>query len=739
MIGKPIRRVEDVRFLTGRGNFVDDIHIPGTLYLGVVRSPFPRAKFKLITKGDRRILTFDDVKNFLPFPNFFFRGAPREYVLPKEVANYVGEPVALVLARDRYDLEDITESVDVEWDPLPPLIEPEKSISSEPIHEGVPNLIYNDVFTYGEKPEGDFIEKTFRYNRNSPAPIEPNAVLANYDNEKLTLYANTQLPQVFRTALSIILNIPRSKIRIIVPDSGGGFGGKIYLRPLAMAAVASFLTRRPVKYVETRTEHISAAVHGPDRKYRARIYYEGQRITGLEVELLEDFGAYMHTYQPLPILRQIYHLTGAYNVKGLTFMVKGVLTNKPPTGPYRGLGIPPAVLVLENLVSSLARTLGISQEEIRLKNFIRELPFTTITGAIYDSGDYSRALKLLSDNVNERGKGIAFALEPGSSLAFQTLVVDKPRTPYYEGVYIKIDSGGDVVVYMSSNSVGTGHETSIYQVVSSVLGVEDITIKLGDTDGPPGTGFYGSRFAVVGISAVYEASLKMRDKLLDLASKVLNVERKTLSLENGWVKVNGERRISVKELANIAYNRPGYFFPLEVSHTINSQNVNVVDDLRRVNFSTTYGVNAHLAVIELLEDYRISIKRYRIVSDAGRMINPMIVDGQLMGGTMMGIGAATLEMIRYNDDGIPLATNFGDYAIPSAVESVNFEIEHLTSPSPYTPLGTKGVAEGGATVPPAAIVNALEDYLDCVIKDVEVPITPEYVMKVVESCKKSRI
>lgn len=739
-----MRRVEDSRLLTGKGKFLDDISIPGELYLGVVRSPYPRAKFRL-GGGPRYLFSWRDISKVAgPFPNFFFKDSPQEHVVEREEAKYFGDPVALVLSRDRYGVEDALEEVEVDWEPLEPVTDPLRAEESDPVHPGRSNLVYQDRFTYGElSPGGDSVQKTFRYPRLSPSPIEPNAVLAHYTPQGLTVYANTQVPQVFRTALSIILSLPRSRIRIVVPDSGGGFGGKIFLRPLVMASVASMISGRPVKYLETRTEHMIGGVQGPDRHYSARLYYTGGgKLRGIEVEQIEDFGAYLHTYQPLPILRQIYHLAGAYDLQWVDFRVRGVLTNKPPTGPYRGLGIPPAVLVLENLVSTVGRRTGLG-DRVRDQNFLRGLPKRTITGAVYDSGDYASALSFLLQEISRapperpgklRGKGVAFALEPGSSLAFQTLVVPKSRTPYYEGASVKVESGGDVTVTLSTNSMGTGHETSITQVVADLLGVtpEEVNVVLGDTSGPPGTGFYGSRFSVVGVSAVYRAASAVREKIIRNASRILNVEVRDISLEEGWILVRGERVMRIRDVANASYNSPNFFDPLVAEEVWNSPNAEVADEDRRVNFSSTYGVNAHGVILDIdKETGFLEVVKYVVVSDCGNMINPMVVDGQIHGGTVMGIGGTLMEYIDYGD-GYPSATNFSEYAILSALESPNVVVLHQESPSPFTPLGTKGVAEGGTTVPAAAIVNALEDALGREIPHIELPLTPERVRSLLE-------
>ncbi|MEM3323282.1 MAG: xanthine dehydrogenase family protein molybdopterin-binding subunit [Metallosphaera sp.] len=745
MIGKPVRRVEDPRFISGRGRFVDDISLPGELFLGVIRSPYPRAKFKIAkVPAGIEVITQEDLKTE-PLPNFFYEGAPKEFPLAVREVRYVGEPLALVVAKDRYEAEDIKERVEVEYEPLPPIESAHNALEDkELVHEELgTNVVYKDTFEYG-RISGNYkvMQKIFRVNRISPMPIETNGVIADYSpaNGSLTIYANTQVPQVFRTALSIVFGIPKSRIRVIVPDSGGGFGGKIFLKPLVLATMASIYVERPVKYIETRTEHVTSAVQGPDREYHVSMMYRDGEILGMEVSLLENFGAYMHTYQPLPILRQIYHLTGAYNVSYLKFDVTGVLTNMPPTGPYRGLGIPPAVLVLENMVSSLSRKEGYNQFDFRKRNFIKTLPFTTITGAIYDSGDYAKSIEVLREALGDKdagsGLGIAFALEPGSSLAFQTLVVKKPRTPYYEGVYMKMDSSGDVTVWLSTNSMGTGHETSVTQVVSDVLGISmnKINVVLGDTDGPPGTGFYGSRFSVVSISAVYKAAIKLKDRIRQLVSQILDVELDNVELRNGVVKV-GTKTFTLEEIANLVYNKfhtPLEDMGIESTEVFNSPNVNVADDSRKVNFSSTYGVNAHGAIIDVDPDTGfIKIRKYVIVSDCGNIINPIIVDGQLMGGSAMGIGAALYEVIRYVS-GSPQQTNLSDYWMPTAKEIPRMEIKHLVSPSPFTPLGTKGVAEGGATVPYAVIVNALEDALGVTLDQIEVPITPEFVLKYVD-------
>ncbi|MCY0860189.1 MAG: xanthine dehydrogenase family protein molybdopterin-binding subunit [Sulfolobaceae archaeon] len=764
-IGKPIKRIEDPRLITGRGRYVDDIILPGMQYLYVIRSNYAWAKFRLdTTEAEKRgaiVITPSVVKDLdlKPLPNFFYDKAPKEYALPIDYeAKYFGEPIALVLGNDRYEAADLAELVNVEYEPYTPLVDPIAAIqpNAPVLHKDLgTNLVYTDEFVYGEEPESfDYIEKKIRYNRVSHGFLEPNAVIADYDkfSNRLTVYANTQVPQVFKTALSIIFNLPRSSVRILVPDIGGAFGGKIFLKPLVLASLASIVSGRPVKYIETRIENISAAVHGPDRRYTAKLLYKGDKLIGVDVELIEDFGAYMHTYQPLPVLRQIYHLTGAYDMKFLRFKIKGVVTNKPPTGAWRGLGLPPAVLVLENLVDSLARKLMIKPYELRKKNFITKFPATTITGAIYDSGNYiaamEKAVELLQpERIKEPGKlrgvGYAFVVEPGSSLGFQNLIVKKPRTPYYEGVYMRMDSGGEVSVFISSGSIGTGHETTIAQVVADVLGIDinDVRVNLGDTEGPPGTGVYGSRFSVVTLSAVYEAAIRLREKIRTYVAKMYNVEVNEVKIEDGKVYVKGNS-IPIQQAVNWIYNR-SYMLEnneigVDVSVTLNSPNITLADDKRRVNFSTTYGVSVHAAAIEIDKDTGfIKVLKYVVVSDAGNIINPLIVDGQIIGGTIMGIGTALYEVIRYDENGIPQQTSFSDYWIPSALEAPNINIAHLVTPSPLTPLGTKGVAEGSALGPAAAIVNALEDALGITLNEVEIPITPDYVLSLIQKVQGS--
>ncbi|MBP1358038.1 MAG: xanthine dehydrogenase family protein molybdopterin-binding subunit, partial [Sulfolobus sp.] len=315
-IGKPIRRVEDPRLITGHGKYIDDIILPGMQYLYVIRSNYAWAKFKLDTseaeKKGYTVITPDIVKdlNLKPLPNFFYDKAPKEYPLPIDYeARYFGEPIALITAMDRYEVADAAELINIDYEPFTPLINPLDAMKPDApiLHKDLgTNLVYSDEFVYGNEPENvDYIEKTIRYNRVSHAFLEPNGVIADYDkfSQRLTVYANTQVPQVFKTALSIIFNLPRNSVRILVPDIGGAFGGKIFLKPLVLASLASIVSGRPVKYVETRIENITAAVHGPDRHYKAKLFYKGDKLVGIDVELIEDFGAYMHTYQPLPVLR----------------------------------------------------------------------------------------------------------------------------------------------------------------------------------------------------------------------------------------------------------------------------------------------------------------------------------------------------------------------------------------------------------------------------------------------------
>jgi carbon-monoxide dehydrogenase large subunit len=769
MVGESIKRLEDLRNLTANTIFVDDMKLPKMVYMAVVRSNYAHAHIGNIDlsglRDNPKVLgwvTPEEIISLMdPIPLLATPKGTKQrdiYPLATGKVRYVGEPVVAVACKERYDVEDVTELVNIEFQPLPAISDCEQAVSHKHPSSSILFDDWGDNIAYHcERRSGDvdeafrnsdiIIDEKFKIQRQYGAPIEPRGVVADYDaaSFKLTLYSSTQWPHIVRTVLSTTLHIAESKIAVVTPDVGGGFGSKQDIYPEEfLASILSIKLRTPVKWVPSRSEEILSTVHSREQVHYLKLGAKKDgKILGVQDKVIADLGAF-HILSLGPQLVTSETLQGPYKIDNWFIDLYCVVTNKTPSGAYRGFGQPESTFVMERAIDILAKELKLDPVEVRFRNFIqsKEFPYTTRLGSLYDSGNYkellSRGLELVEyerlrrtqieerrttnkENEKRIGIGTAFYVEP-SGLMPSRLMATLGYKIYsgYESASVRIEPTGSVTVRVGLSPHGQGLDTVLSQVVSSEIGirVNDVNILHGDTTSSPyGQGTWGSRSAVVGSAVVLKCLRKLIEKMKTIASHILDSQQ--INFENGYFSANNSK-VSVKEIASVAYNRvldlpkemePGleeicYYDPPEVT--------------------TSYGV--HFAVVEVdTESGSVRLLKYVAMCDCGTMLNPMIVEGQIHGGIAQGIAGGLLEELRYDENGQLLSGTFTDYAIPTCLElPQEVLVGHMETPSPFHPLGAKGVGEGGTIPPPAAIANAVADALsDFNVKVNETPLSPD--------------
>lgn len=688
------------------------------------------------------------------------------YPLAVDKVRYFGEPLAVVVADSRYIGEDAAEAVNVDYEILPAVIDPERAMEEGGpcVHDEIgTNVVYNFHFAT------DGIDKVFqdadvvvkeriRSHRITACPIEPRAYLAHFNRDEgsLTMWSATANPHSLRTRISEILSFPEGKIRVIAPDVGGSFGVKIqtYQEELLLP----FLSRElglPIKWCETRVEHMRNGRHGRDQiHYIEMALKKDGTMLALKDKIIADMGS---TYSvDHSIMAAALYMTGVYQIQNYSVDAIGVSTNKTTHGSLRGIGKADASYILERLVDIVARELKMDPAEIRMKNFIpaEAFPYRNVTGALYDSGQYHLCLKRALDMAGYdqlrreqeelrrqgqyRGIGVALVMEPTSSSRIHA-------TGGYASCRLRIDPSGAATVFSSMGEQGQGHETTIAQIVASQTGIpfDKIEVIHGDTlPTPYGFGTGSSRSSVVLMPSAWVAGKKMRDKLLGIAARRLSVVPDKLEIGDGKVFAKDEpgRSIEIMEIVRTAYGAihllPENMEPgLETMGYFVNPNIDYAPDEKgRMNTFSSYPYAAVVAVVDVdIETGFVKIVKYCTVHDCGNMINPQIVDTQHQGSVMQGIGAALYEELRYDDDGQLLSSTFMDYHLPSAEEVPDITLAHIVTPNPFTPLGAKGAGETGMLGPPPALCNAVEDALSPLgVKVRETPLTPERVLELIE-------
>jgi carbon-monoxide dehydrogenase large subunit len=764
LLGKPLKRKEDPRFLTGLSRYVDDIKLPGMLHAAIVRSPYASAKISHLdvskAENDSRIrlvYTGEQIAKRLgympvvkPIAN---RKPAKRPILAYDSVKHQGEAVAFLVSDNRYDAEDAVELVEVDYAATEALTDPVIALNpdSPRVHETLPDNIVNHYSKSAGNVDRIFqsadriIKLDIVNQRVTASPIEPRAILASYDKSSgvLTVWMGTQCPYDIRTVLSDILKIDDNKLRVIAPDIGGGFGAKFAIYPEdILVCLAAIDLGKPVKWIETRTENFLTMTHARGQRHHIEVAVRNDgKILGLRAKIISETGAYPTEEAVVEPEITVDMMTGAYDLECFNGELFCVLTNKVPLDAYRGAGRPEATYLIERTLQRISAELGLDPAEVRLRNFVSadRFPFRTLTGYDYDSGNYEmnlrRALELADytkwriqqrraraprDNKKLIGIGLSTYVE---ICAFGP---DFPQT-----ASIVVNASGKVTVISGTSPHGQGHETPLAQIVADELGIrpDDIVVNFGDTTNLPyGTFTAGSRSAALGGTAVLMTARKIKEKMRAIVANNLGVTPTALQFRDGLIVYEEEpsKSISFKEAATLAYQ------PTKLPHGI-EPTLFAYSAYAPSNYTFPFGT--HIAVVEVdTETGNVRILDYIAVDDCGKVLNEMIVEGQVHGGLVQGAGQALLEEIVYDQSGQLLSSSFLDYQLPVAEDSFPIRWQRTETPSPVNPLGVKGIGEAGAIAAPPTIINAVEDaLLPLAVKVDLMPLKPDYVFSLLKS------
>lgn len=795
-IGRSLPSKEAPRFVTGRGQFTEDISLPGMLHAVMVRSPVAHARIVSVNAepalgipGPVTVITPKDVKTMTqPFkPGRYAAGLRKpipEYASAIDKVRYEGEPVAAVAARDRATAEDAAETILVEYEPLQAVVDTAEAMRpTSPLlfEELGTNVAWTGVISYGnidgafQSAEG-VVRERLKIHRYSSTPLEPFACVAFPDpaSGKLTVWCNAQAPEVIDEALREALGL--EAVRVIIPDIGGGFGQKIHLirNYVVLTSLLALKSRRPVKWIEDRSEHMMAAGHscGQEFDVEAAVKKDGT-VLGLKIKEIDDVGGSVSTLT-IHFTNKLNNLFNTYRVQHLYLEGNSVVTNKCPVVPNRGIGKPGMCFIWERIMDRIAEKLNLSPLEVRFVNLIPpdQFPYTTPSGNIYDSGDYpallKRALEALGyENLREEqrrerqkgrllGIGVSIGIEPGGRNASRDMAIFPemkvpPGAGGINGATIKLEKSGAISLFLGSPNCGQSHETAASQVAAEILGISPDRIHVispFDSElSPWGTASAssGNNFHLYDIGAVHGAALKLKDKIITLGAHLLESDPGQLTIEDGTVQTSGlpKKKLGFADLGRIAYGNqsllpaglePGlqttyyYKFPYAEPYLI-------PDAARRVRAQFTFSAAVHATLVEVdRQTGKTHVLRYLVVSDNGTIINPPVVDGQIYGSAAHGISVALGEGFVYNSDGQLLTLTLTDYGKASALETPVIEVEHHPVPSPFTVLGQKAAGEGAAVPSPAAIASAVEDALKPLgVKATELPLSPQTVWQLMEN------
>ena len=769
--GQSVRRFEDARLVSGQGSYVDDIKILGMLHAAFLRSPHAHARIRSVDvaaalrmPGVEAVLTGDDILGIVPdLPTRSMSGewevdefkAPEHPALAVGKVSYVGQTVAVVVAQDPGQARDALELIQVDYEPLPVVLDPWEAASSDsiPIHD---ELGTNVALRIHHDRQGEDLDKAFaqadriveqRYDvqRLAPVPMETRGLVAHYQPEDdfLTIWASTQGAHRVQRQTSRLLDFPEAKIRVIAPDVGGGFGekGGVFPEDLAVSYLALKLGK-PVKWVADRQENM-LGFHGRGHSVNveAAVQNDGT-ILGIRLQIVGDGGAYFGNSTPGPPYRASHRIIGPYKTPTARIEVLGVVTNKPPTGAYRGAGGPESAFCMERTVDLVARELGLDPVEVRRKNFISpdDFPYMTPTGLTYDSGDYDtvfdRTLEM-ADYSGWREKARESKNGNGPLIGVGVATVIKMSggsgESRNEEAWLKIEPDGRITVLTGISPHGQGSATAFAQVVADQLGVTpaDVQVLHGDTAVvPSGGGTGATRATVVGGSALYLVAEEARHKLVSIAAHQLGCAEVDVVLEEGqaFSRHDPGRTVAFRDLAAAAYSEeqlpPGVTAGLDFSGSFTLGQP----------YQSPHSFSTHVVAVQVnRENGVVEILSYTAIHDCGRILNPMLVEGQVHGGIAQGIGQALWEGMAYSPDGQPLTASLMDYAMPSAQGLPELNLDTYETPSPMNPLGIKGVGELPTVAAPAAVANAVMDALSGFgVRHIDTPLTPEKVWNVMQ-------
>jgi CO/xanthine dehydrogenase Mo-binding subunit len=783
-IGKSINRVEDPRFLRGEGRYLDDIVLPHMTHAAIVRSPHAHARIVSIDAsraealpGVVRVVTGADVtEHAAPLPSFGAAGIIQHMIAVHKVRHY-GEAVAVVVAEDRYIAEDACDLIDVVYEPLPAVLDPFAAADEDAplLHDALgTNVAYERTFTFGDV-EGTFaraprkVQARLRWPRSTAMPMDTNGAIGDYDRGTgvVTVWANSMNFTYFQWLLAACLKVPTSKLNVLPVAAGGSFGSKFFMHKVpCLAGFLSKLVGRPVKYVEDRIDHIVNNDHaGSDRHYDAELAFDDDgTFRALRIRVVDDYGAYLQ-FGTGTHGNSLSQIVGPYRIGEVEYSLQAVLTNKNQQGAYRGFGAEVSNWVLERLVDFAARDLGVDRVELRRQNLIGpdEFPYRTPTGNIYDSGNYPGVVeKVLEasdyagwvaerDRARAEGRhiGIGVVASQERSVFSSTefwFWFDKPSftpTSSPESASLQVDPTGQITVTLHSQALwGNSPETVVSQVVAEEFDVDPASVLITYADSQhalPGTGPGGSRFTVMVSGAVAGAAGEVKDKMRRIVAHKLEVSEEDLEFRDGGVSVVGspDRAMSISDIALTAYmfhlDLPvGMESGLAAQSTYDHPLTTLPNDDRSDLgiFYPFVGHAWHIAVVEVdVETGKVTFLRYAAVHDAGTIVNPKTLDGQVIGGTVQGLGTALYEEYLYDDEGRVRNETFEYYHLPSSMDAPSITVGHQETPSPYTAYGIKGAGEGGRMLSPAIMSAAIEDALsDHDVRITSLPISAEQIV-----------
>ncbi len=773
-VGRAMRRKEDPRLITGRGRYVEDIALPGMLWAAFVRAPVAHAKVTAIDTsaatarpGIEAVFTGEDMSDLggpLPMawapPGVEVKN-PEHWPLARGEVNHVGDPVAVVIGHDRYAVVDAAADVIVDYDELPVVADPEAALAGGPlVHESLGTNKVHEWTLAGGDVEAGFaeadviVERRVINHRIAGAPIECRGVLADYRGGSMTLYSATQVPHFVRLFMALLLGLGEDHVRVVAPDVGGGFGQKLQVYGEELTACwASRKLGRPVKWVETRSENMSVAHQGRDQVSHVKMGAKRDgTITAWHVKIIADFGAYNMILTPLIPSLGAFVMGGCYKIPNVQTDITGVFTNKCPTDAIRGAGRPEATQMIEVTLDQVAHELGMDPLEIRRKNFIpkEDFPAAVATGVIYDSGDYHKSLDKLLEHVDVaafraeqeelRAKGVYRGLGFCTWTEICGLAPSRVTGPagvgvqagLWESAMVRVHNTGAVTVYSGTSPHGQGLDTAFAQIVADRLGVDPSVVEVihGDTaTGPEGRNTYGSRSLATGGEAIVRATDKVVAKAKAIVAAELEAAAEDIEVVDGRFSVRGspDKGMALADVAGIAYvgavpegMEPG----LEETTFYDPE-----------NFVFPFG--AHACIVDIdAETGKVSVLRYVAVDDCGNPVNPLLIDGQVHGGVVHGIGQALYEQVHYNDDGQLITGTFVNYALPTAAELPSFETDRTVTPSPVNSMGVKGVGEAGTIAASAVVTNAVIDALRPLGVDyINMPLTPRRVWEAIQGAR----
>lgn len=773
ILGASIKRSEDPRLITGQATYVDDIKLHGMLHMVVLRSPYGHARIKSInTEAARKhpgvvaVFTAADLKDkvgnvIVAVPvGKIAEGMGIHGSLAEDKVRFYGDPVAAIIAHNLYTARDARDLIEVDYEPLPAAIDVEKAMQPDAplLYEkfgtnvalslSIPDSSeeIDKVFADTKAAGGVVVKQRIINQRLIPIAMETRGVIADFNkgNKTLTLWSSSQIPHLLRNLVGALLGLPQHQVRVIVPEVGGGFGSKLNVYPEEpLAAFASMKTGRPVKWIEERSENMSSTIHGRDQvDYFEIAATKDGKVTGLKMHAISDMGAYSQLFTDVMVLAFMFPVVcGAYDIPVVHRSTDLVFTNKAPTDAYRGAGRPEATYEIERAMDLVARELGKDPAEVRRLNFIQQeqFPYKSSTGMVYDSGNYEpaldKALKLIdykslrAEQAQKRAQGKLMGI--GISSYIEACGIGpKGFAPVglFESARIRVGQGGQVMVYTGASPHGQGEETTFAQIVAQEFGiaVEDVLVFHGDTDSTPeGRGTYGSRGTAVGGSAVFTATQKIKEKMMLIASHMLEANVSDVTVEDGKFFVAGSPQKAVA-FADVA----------ATANLSNSLAPGIEPGLEVTSFwepeSCVFPFGTHICVVEVdKETGEAEITRYVAIDDCGKQLNPMLVAGQIHGGITQGIGQAMVEGAIYAENGQLLTATLMDYALPIASELPHYELDHTVTPSPVNPLGVKGIGEAGTIASSPAVANAIADALG--VAHVDMPFTAEKLWKVIHA------